>query len=299
MLVLLGSNGQITSRLATLLLAGGHAVRVVGRNAAALAPLAQAGADVAVGDIGDAAFLERAFSGASAAYTMIPPCHAEADMRAAQDRIGTAIARALSSAPVQRVVNLSSMGAELAHGTGPVEGLHAQEQRLADVRGVASLLHLRPGSFMDNLLPLAAAVAGAGMLPGMEAPDAAIPMVATRDIALVAARELVTPRHRGVLLLHAPRHVTMREAAAAIGAAIGRPGLAYVQTTPAEGKAALREQGFSADAADQLEVLARWLSSSPLASARVAPVEVQATTIEAFAREQFAPAHARLARDAA
>jgi uncharacterized protein YbjT (DUF2867 family) len=115
-------------------------------------------------------------------------------------------------------------------------------------------------------------------------------MVATRDIAAVAARELATPRHRGVLLLHWSRHVTMREAAELLGAAIGRPGLAYVQSAPAEGKAALRAHGFSASAADQIEALARWLSTAPLASASVAPVALQPTTIEAFAHEEFAPA---------
>ena len=36
-----------------------------------------------------------------------------------------------------------------------------------------------------------------------------------------------------------------------------------------------------------LVALARWLSTSPLGSARVAPVEVQPTTIEVFAREQL------------
>jgi uncharacterized protein YbjT (DUF2867 family) len=294
MYVLLGSNGQITSRLAGLLLAAGHPVRVVGRSAASSAPLAEAGAEVAAGDVGDAAFLERAFAVARGVYTMIPPCYAEQDVRAAQDRIGAAIAHALSNVPVPRVVNLSSMGAELTHGTGPIEALHAQEQRLSAVRGI-DLLHLRPGSFMQNLLPAAAAVAAAGVLPGLEAPDAAIPMVSTDDIAAVAARELTTPRHRGILLLHATTHVTMREAAAALGAAIGKPGLAYVQSAPAQGKAQLREHGFSASAADQIEVLARWLSTSPLGSAGAAPVEVQPTTIEVFAREQFAPAHARLA----
>src|SRR5688500_13540046 len=98
MFVLLGSNGQITSQLARLLLAGGHPVRVVGRSAAALAPLQAAGAQVAAGDPGDAAFLERAFAGATAVYTMTPPCYGEPDMRAAQDRIGTAIASALRAA---------------------------------------------------------------------------------------------------------------------------------------------------------------------------------------------------------
>jgi uncharacterized protein YbjT (DUF2867 family) len=292
MFVLLGSSGQITSQLARLLLAAGHRVRVAGRNARALAPLADAGAGLAIGDPADAGFLERAFGGATAAYTMIPPCYGEQDMRAAQDRIGAAIARALEAARVPRLVNLSSIGAELPAGTGPIEALHAQEQRLDALPGI-DLLHLRPGSFMDNLLPSAFAIAQAGVLPGMEAPDAPIPMVATRDIAAVAARELAAPQHRGTLLLHAPGHVTMRDAAAALGAAIGKPGLAYVQTTPAEGKAALREHGFSASAADQLEALAAWLSTAPLASARVGPVSLQPTTIEAFARQEFAPAYAR------
>ena len=298
MFVLLGSNGQITSQLARLLLAGGHPVRVVGRNASALATLESAGLQVAVGDPADAAFLERAFAGAKAVYTMTPPCYSEPDMRAAQDRIGAAIVQALRKVRVPRVVNLSSIGAELPAGTGPIEGLHAQEQRLGAIGGI-DLLHLRAGYFMENLLPAAAAVAAADVMPGMEAPDAPIPMVATRDISAFAARELVTPQHRGVLLLHAPRHVTLREAAAAFGAAIGKPGLQYVQSAPAEAKGVLRAHGFSANAADQLEALARWLSTSPLASTAVAPVAVQPTTIEAFARERFAPVFAQLAVQAA
>jgi hypothetical protein len=42
---------------------------------------------------------------------------------------------------------------------------------------------------------------------------------------------------------------------------------------------------MSASAAAQIAALARWLSTSPLASASVAAVEVQPTTLEAFVRE--------------
>ena len=292
MFVLLGSGGQITSQLARLLLAAGHPVRVVGRNAGALAPLSGEGAETVVGDPGDPALLVRAFTDATAAYTMIPPCYAEHDMRVAQDRIGSAIADALDKVRVPRVVNLSSIGAELPIGTGPIEGLHAQEQRLNALGGI-DLLHLRPGSFMDNLLPAAAQIAAEGSLTGMESADVAIPMVATRDVAAVIARELTLPRHSGVLLLHAPEYVTMHAAAAALGAAIGKPDLQYLRSTPAETKAALLAQGFSANAADRLEQLADWLSTASLDSVNAGPVAVQPTTIEAFARECFAPAYAQ------
>jgi uncharacterized protein YbjT (DUF2867 family) len=289
MFVLLGSSGQITSQIAHHLLAAGHPVRVVGRNAGALASLQQAGAQIAVGDPSDAAFLGRAFAGATAVYTMTPPCYAEPSMRAAQDRIGEAVARALQGTRVRRVVNLSSIGAELPAGTGPIVGLHAQEVRLNAIDGL-DLLHLRPGSFMENLLAAVPMVAAGEPLPGMEAPDVSIPMAATRDIAAVAARELTAPQHQGVLVLHSPRHVTMRGAAAVLGAAVGKPGLQYVQAPPAAMKAALQAEGLSADAADQLEALARWLSSEPLASVAAAPVAVQPTSLEDFAQDVFAPA---------
>ena len=140
MFVLLGSNGQITSQLARLLLAEGHPVRVVGRNAGALAALEAAGAQVAAGDPADGKFLARAFTGAKAVYTMTPPCYGEPDMRAAQDRIGAAIAQALRTAGVPRVVNLSSIGAELPSGTSlaqterEVDALAAQIRKVPGVR---------------------------------------------------------------------------------------------------------------------------------------------------------------------
>lgn len=292
MFVLLGSNGQITSQLARRLLAAGHPVRVVGRNASALATLREAGAQTAVGDTSDAAFLATAFAGATAVYTMTPPCYTETDMRAAQARLGEAIAQALRVARVRRVVNLSSVGAELKAGTGPIVALHDQEQRLDAIDGI-DLLHLRPAAFMENQLAFAAAVAAGGPLPGMEAPDAPIPMVATRDIAAVAvaARELVSPQHSGVLLLHSPRHETMRRVAAALGAAAGHAALPYAQVPPADMTPALIAEGFSADAAAQLAELAHWLSSgTALASLEAGPVAVQPTTLDDFAREVFAPA---------
>src|SRR5215204_3122562 len=73
MYVLLGSNGNITSRAARLLLSQGERVRVVGRSAAALSELRSAGVDTAVGDIRDERFLSKALAGATAVYTMIPP----------------------------------------------------------------------------------------------------------------------------------------------------------------------------------------------------------------------------------
>jgi uncharacterized protein YbjT (DUF2867 family) len=283
MYVLLGANGNITSRVAAALLDRREPVRVIGRNPASLAALGQRGAELAIGDARDADFLSRAFAGASAAYVMIPPAYDAPDMRQSQRAFGTAIAAALRQSSVRRVVNLSSVGAELPAGTGPIAGLHEQEQRLDAIAGI-DLLHLRPGYFMENHLHAAASIAALGVYASLEAPDVPVPTVAARDIAQVVVRELLHPAARSVLHLHAPQAYTFREVARVLGRAIGRPELEYVQAEPPQVRAAMLQAGFSANAAHLMEEMASWLSASGHRSLP-GPVEVTTTTLEQFAPE--------------
>ena len=135
---------------------------------------------------------------------------------------------------------------------------------------------------MENHLQAAEPIAALGVYASLERSDVPVPTIATRDVAGVVARELVEPSARGVLHLHGPRHYTMQEVAAVLGRAIGKPDLQHVQAEPAQARAAMLAAGFSPDAADQMEEMARWLA----AQARTAlpgPVEVTPTTLEAFA----------------
>lgn len=50
------------------------------------------------------------------------------------------------------IVALSSLGADLREGTGPIAGLHAQEERLKRLEGINVLL-LRPVSFFEDFRP--------------------------------------------------------------------------------------------------------------------------------------------------
>ncbi|HEX6721910.1 MAG TPA: hypothetical protein VF107_10100, partial [Burkholderiaceae bacterium] len=206
-----------------------------------------------------------------------------------------AIATAISRSGVRRVVNLSSIGAELPAGTGPIAGLHEQEQRLNAIPGL-DLLHLRPGYFMENHLHAVPAVAALGAYPSLEASDVGVPMVATADIATVVARELVEPKTRGVLHLHAPLHYTFQQAATILGEAIGRPSLLHVQSAPDQARAAMLEAGFSPDAAERMAEMARWLSAG--VRRLPGPVEVMTTTLEDFA-PRFREAYEALPRAAA
>ena len=129
--VVCGATGNIGSRIAVMLLAAGEPVRIVGRERVRLGPLASKGAEPWPGDIDDTAFLEKAFSGARGAFILIPPRHDAPDLREYQDRLGASLVAAVSNARIPRVVALSSIGAHLSEGTGPILGLHELETKIS------------------------------------------------------------------------------------------------------------------------------------------------------------------------
>src|SRR5579864_2875259 len=157
MYVVLGASGHTGHIVANQLLAGGQKVRVVGRNAAHLQPLAAKGAETFIADVTEAGALAQAFRQADSAYVMIPPNTTSNDPLGYSNRVGDAIAAAVQNAGTKNVVALSSIGADKASGTGPVVGLHNLEQKLNQING-ANVLHLRAGYFMENALPQVNAV---------------------------------------------------------------------------------------------------------------------------------------------
>jgi hypothetical protein len=65
---------------------------------------------------------------------MIPPIWQTNDWRGDQNRIADHYVAALTENRVPYVVNLSSVGAHLGHGCGPVDGLYDFEQKLNAIR---------------------------------------------------------------------------------------------------------------------------------------------------------------------
>jgi uncharacterized protein YbjT (DUF2867 family) len=138
--VITGGAGNISQPLTEILLKAGHQVTVIGRNAANLQPLVSAGAKAAIGTVEDISFLTQTFSGADAVYTMVPPVYATSDWKAHIGQIGKNYATAIRESGVKHVVNLSSVGAHLADGVGPVSGLYRAEQALNTLTDVASCI---------------------------------------------------------------------------------------------------------------------------------------------------------------
>ncbi len=291
MYVITGATGNTGSVAAETLLAKGEKVRVIGRSAERLERFVRKGAEPFVADVTDTRALSGAFQGALAVYTMVPPVHNAADARGEILRVGSALAAAVEKAGVAHVVNLSSVGAHLAEKAGPVSALHAVEQMLNRIAG-ANVLHLRPGFFMENLFLGIELIKSMGIMGGSLKGDVPLPLIATRDIGAVAADTLRKRNFSGKQTreLLGQRDVTMSEAAAVIGKAIGKPDLRYVQVSYAQAEQALQQMGMSASVAKALNEMYAAVNDGLMA-----PLEKRSaqnttpTSIETFASEEFLP----------
>ena len=245
MITIMGATGNTGKKITEKLLRG-ERVRAQGRTESKLAELQTAGAEVLAGDTNDAAFLTKGFRGADAVYTLLPTDPSSPDYRAVQDRQGEAIVKAVRDSGVKYVVALSSLGGELSEGTGVIKGLHAQEERLRQLEGVNVML-LRPVSFFENFYNSLGLIKQEGINGDSVAADLRVPMIATRDIAEVAAMALAKRDWTGLVVreLLGQRDLSFAEATLIIGERIGKPDLQYVQFSYADEANALVQAGMS------------------------------------------------------
>jgi uncharacterized protein YbjT (DUF2867 family) len=293
MYVITGATGYTGSVAAERLIASGAKVRVIGRDAKRLERFSQKGAEAVVADMTDAAAVEKAFSGARAVYALIPPNISATDVRAYQERVTDSLAAAIRNNGITYAVVLSSTGADKAHGTGPVVGLHNLEKKLESIGGL-NVLSLRCGYFMENLLAQPGIIQSLGFMASPIRADVPLPMIATRDIGEAAAESLAKLDFAGMQSreLLGARHVTYTEAAKIIGAAIGKPDLTYRQVPASVLKPAMMQIGMSSSMVDLILEMCDALNTGHMKSQEPRSAQnTTATTLETFVAEVFAPAY--------
>jgi uncharacterized protein YbjT (DUF2867 family) len=294
-IAVMGATGNTGKKITEALLKAGEKVRALGRSESKLAELKGAGAEVLAGDTNDAAFLAKGFRGADAVYTLLPTDQRAPDFRAEQDRQGEAIVKAIRESGVRYVVALSSVGADLSEGTGVIAGLHAQEERLKKIEGINVLL-LRPVSFFENFYTSLALIKQEGINGDSIKADLAIPMIATRDIADVAAKSLKARDWKGVVVreLLGPRDLSYSEATRILGERIGKPDLQYVQLSYADEANALVQAGFSQSFANLYVEMTRGFNDGTIKPRKGrTPANATPTRFEDFA-DELAQAYAMM-----
>ena len=289
MYVILGASGNTGSIIANSLLSAGKKVRVVGRDSGRLQRFVDKGSEAFTANLSDAAALTKAFSGAHAAYLMLPP----AKSREEQERDSDGIAKAVTESGLRYAVHLSSYGAQVAEGAGPVSGLHSSEQKLNAIEGV-NVLHLRAAYFMENNLAAIGMIHRMGLFGNALLPDVKFPMVATRDVGNYAAQRLLDLDFSGKQTreLLGERDLSMTEATAVIGHGIGKPDLRYEQFPYERVQQVLTQMGIPPKTATMYIELYMAINAGVLAAQEPrSPENSTPTTFEAFVQDIFAPAY--------
>ena len=289
MYVISGASGNTGSIIANSLLSRGKKVRVIGRDAGRLQSFVRKGAEAFTADLSDAAALTKVFSGASAAYLMLPPITSRED----QERESDAIAKGVKESGLRYAVHLSSYGAHVPEGTGPVTGLHNAEQKLNAINGL-NVLNLRAGYFMENNLAAIGTIQKMGVFAHVLLPDLKMPMIATRDVGDYAAQRLLDLDFSGKQTreLLGERELTMTEVTAVIRRGIGKPDLRYVQLSYEQMQQGLMQMGFSPKkAAVYIEMFTAVNIGVLAAQEPRSPENTTPTSFETFVQDVFAPAY--------
>ena len=224
--VVTGATGQVGSAVVDYLLAKSVSVHVIIRSEDKAQAFRSRNIQVTIGDLTDIEVLTKVFQDAKAVFAMNPPGYEKPDLLLAAANVSQALATAIQAAKVERVVVLSSVGAELSAKTGCILTTHTLEEALK--KSAPQVVIVRCAWFTENWLSAASAVK-AGHTPVLgsmlQKLDRKIPHVATNDIGRVVSEYMLKPNSEvdklTVIQLEGPEPYSPNDIAKAVGDVLG------------------------------------------------------------------------------
>lgn len=241
-------------------------------------------------DLDDKQAMHAALEGVDGVFAMLPFDMTAADLHIREAEVAKNIANAIRNAGVRRVVTLSTASAHLKDHTGSGRGGGILEEQL-DILNIPELIHLRAAFFMENFIKgmnFAAQVERGAIYASSFKPDRPLPMIAAKDIGMVAADILSSnsfdqPRVRELL---GAKTYTMEEATKILAAAYGKPEVKYVQSSYEDTRQAMINLGVSASFADAVVETAKSFNCDDVWwQEERSPRNTTTTTLEEFAKE--------------
>ncbi len=214
MILVVGATGQVGGAAIAELAELRAPVRALVRSSDKGRDLARRDVELAVGELEDTASLFAALQDVESVLLVSATDPRQVELQ------GNLVAAARRSG-VAHIVKLSGLATSL---DSPVRSgrWHAETEAAIVDSGIAYTF-LRPPFFLQNLLRFASAVAERGVLPSRTDPATTIAMVDSRDVAAVAAKCLVEPRHRGCVYdVTGPEALTYGDVAGRLATLLGR-----------------------------------------------------------------------------
>ena len=288
--------GHIGSKLANILLDRKSDVTLIARHPEKVKDLASRGAKVIACEHSDAALVEQALGGADALFWLTPSEMTSHDPLGTARRMAEAGASVIRKHPELHVVQLSSAGAFLPSGTGPIVGHYETEEKFRAAG--KNIVSLRPNAFMENVFFSLPTIIGQDSIYTSIPGSVKAPFIATQDIAEVAAEFLLKPIDgHHVIDIVGPQEISFDEWARIAGQAIGKQ--IRVVTVPGDTlKAAMSQGGMSPEMA---ALLVEMEAAYPNIQGQFQGEQKRTgkVTFAQFAREVFAPGYKKAVQSAA
>ncbi|HEY7405015.1 MAG TPA: NmrA family NAD(P)-binding protein [Candidatus Angelobacter sp.] len=288
--------GHIGNKLANILLDRKSDVTLIARHPEKVKDLASRGAKVITGEHSDPGIVEQAVRGADALFWLTPAEMTSHDPLGIARRMAEAGASVIRKHPDLHVVQLSSAGAFLPKGTGPIVGLYETEQKFRAAG--KNIVSLRPNEFMENVFFSLPTIIGQNSIFTSIPGSSTAPFIATEDIAEIAAEFLTKPVDgHHVVDIVGPEEISLDEWAGIAGQAVGKQ--IRVVTVPGHQlAAAMSQSGMSPEMA---ALLVEMEQSFPTIQGQYKGDQKRTgkVTFSQFAREVFAPRYKKAAQSAA
>ncbi|QMW04221.1 NmrA family NAD(P)-binding protein [Spirosoma foliorum] len=232
-IVLTGSLGNIGKPLTQQLVQKGHSVTVISSNATRQKEIEAMGTKAAIGTMQDTDFLTQTFTGADIVYLMETmeavgdSFDQSVDFIGQITQIGQHYKQAIERSGVNKVIHLSSIGADMDQGNGILLFHYNVEQLLRQLSAEVAIKFIRPVGFYLNMLSFIPTIKRQGAIISNYGGDTKEPWVSPKDIANVISEEMDKSFDGRTVRYVASDEVSPNEIASALGKAIGKPDLRW------------------------------------------------------------------------
>jgi uncharacterized protein YbjT (DUF2867 family) len=285
--IITGSLGNISLPVTKNLVAAGKHVTVISSKLDNRLEIETLGGHAAIGSVEDTDFLKNAFKEADIAYLMIPSSFSIPDYGKFQIKVADNYIEALTESNIKNVVLLSSIGAHLRKGAGPIDALGYLEEKLLTLPGL-HLQFLRPSYFFTNLYSLAGMIEHAGIAGNnFGDTDEKIVLTNTDHIAAIATDALLNPSEGNKITYIANDEKHPNDIAAVLGNAVGKENTPWITFTDEQAFEGMTGAGLNESFANAYVAMGQAIRSGKLQEEywKNRPEALGSYKLEDFAKE--------------
>lgn len=253
--IILGATGQIGFMLASNLLKKGQSVRAVVRNESKAHELRKMGIEVVVADYLDKEALKKAFYGGKSAFLLTPEDPKSENYMDEVRLILSNYQETVQASGINKIVGLSSMGAQHESGTGNLCASYLLEHTFSELN--IEQVFVRPAYYYSNWIGYLELIMAQGILPTFFPPEMELPMISPTDVAAFLTEVMIreTPQER-IYEIIGPHDYSSLEIARIFGNVLNKD-VTLQQIPPHEWENTLVQAGFTTDGAMNLILMTK------------------------------------------